>query len=93
MASGNGSTPSLITNINDLPILGEPQTLGATLTTVMKCLCGSSVTLMSQIVNKQLQSAPNLCMDCRSAWAITGMTVDAAGKVDFRFQKIAVQQS
>lgn len=91
MASGNGSAPNHITNLNDLPIIGEPMTVGAMITTVMKCLCGSPVTLMSQVVNKQLQSAPNVCMDCRSGWAITAMTVDAAGTVGFRFQKIAVQ--
>lgn len=91
MASGNGSSSPIITNINDLPILGEPVTFGATITTVMKCLCGSPLTLISQVVNKQLQSAPNMCLECRSAWAIVGMTVDAAGLVSFRFQKIATQ--
>lgn len=86
MASGNGFSSPLHLAAN-VPVIGELRTIGATVTTVMRCQCGEPVTLISQIVDTQLQSAPNACAGCHAAYAIAGM-VTGGGHVSFTFARV-----
>lgn len=70
----------------DIPLIGQPKMLGATMTVVIQCPCGTALPLLSQVVNAQLQSVPNRC-DCLQFYAIGGIaTVD--GQIAFTFTHV-----
>ncbi len=70
----------------DVPLIGQPKTIGGTLTIVMECPCGAVLPLLSQVVQHQLQSVPNRCK-CGQYYALGGVTT-ADGKIAFSFAHV-----
>lgn len=78
---GLGLDPSLAARV---PVIGQPQILGATVLAVVKCPCGAHpVTLVSQLVNSQWISMQMACLLCQTPYAIQDVTADAQGRLTF----------
>lgn len=83
MASGNGSTSPLHLTSN-VPLIGQPQILGATVLAVVKCPCGAHpVTLVSQLVTNQWISMQMSCVLCQTPYAIQDVAADPQGRLTF----------
>lgn len=83
MANGNGHSldPSLAAHV---PVIGQPQVLGATVLAVVKCPCGTHpITLISQLVNNQWISMQMACLLCQTPYAIQNVGSDAQGRLTF----------
>lgn len=83
MASGNGSTSPLHLT-GDIPVIGQPSILGATVLAVVKCPCGSHpLTLVSQLVRNQWISMQMSCLICQTPYAIQDVAADPQGRLTF----------
>lgn len=84
MASGNGSSASPLHLASSVPIIGQPQIVGATVLAVVKCPCGSHpITLVSQLVANQWISMQMSCLVCQTPYAIQDVAADPQGRLTF----------
>lgn len=62
-----------------IPIIGQPNVLGATMLAAAKCPCGVVLTLIAQLGETGWQGQQAICSGCGTPCAIHTVTANATG--------------